>query len=96
MKEMGIRKIHGAGLLDIAKAFGLSFFKLILVSAVFAIPVAWLVINRWLQDFEYRIELNWVYIIYSLVIILGISFLTILYQLIKIHRENPIEFIKYE
>ncbi len=96
MKEMGIRKIHGAGILDITKAFGLSFFKLILVSTIFAIPVGWFIIERWLQDFEYRINMDWMYIVYSLSIILGIAFVTILYQLVKIHRENPIEFIKYE
>lgn len=96
MKEMGIRKIHGASLVDITKAFGTSFIKLILIASLIAIPTGWLIIERWLQGFEYQIELSWVFIVYSLVFILLISFLTILYQIIKVHRANPIDYIKYE
>ncbi len=96
MKEMGIRKIHGAGLLDISKAFGLSFIKLILVASVVATPLAWIVISTWIEGFEYQIEMSWLYVLYSLAIILAISFLTILYQMIKVHRESPLNHIKYE
>ncbi len=95
-KEMGIRKIHGAGLIAITKAFGSSFLKLILIASVVAIPGAWYILERWLQDFEYQISLSWLFIVYSLIIILAISFLTILYQVIKVHRANPIDFIKAE
>lgn len=96
MKEMGIRKIHGAGIMDITKAFGASFIKLILIASVIAIPFAWFIIERWVQDFEYQMDMSWVYILYSLAIILSISFLTILYQIIKVYRANPIDYIKYE
>ncbi len=96
MKEMGIRKIHGASLLDITKAFGSSFLKLILIASVVAIPASWYIIERWLQDFEYQIDLSWLFILYTLLIILSISFLTILYQVIKVHRANPIDYIRAE
>ena len=96
MKEMGIRKIHGASLLDIAKAFGGTFLKMIVIASVIALPIAWFIIERWLQDFEYQINLGVIYIVYSLSIILTISFLTILYQIIKVYRSNPIDYIKYE
>ena len=95
-KEMGIRKIHGAGFMDITKAFGSSFLKLILIASVFAIPSAWFIIERWLQDFEYQINLSFLFIVYSLLIILIISFLTILYQVIKVYRANPIDHIRAE
>jgi len=96
MKEMGIRKIHGAGIVDITKAFGASFFKMILIASVIAIPFAWFIIERWIQDFEYQMDMSWLYIVYSLAIILSISFLTILYQIIKVYRANPIDYIKNE
>lgn len=96
MKEMGIRKIHGAGLLDITKAFASSFLKLIIIASVVAIPAAWLIIERWLQGFEYQIEISWLYILYSLIIIITISFLTILNQVIKVYRANPIDHIRAE
>ncbi len=95
-KEMGIRKIHGAGLLAITKAFGSTFLKLILIAAVCAVPAAWLVVERWLADFEYQTEVSWLFILYSLIIIIGISFLTILYQVIKVYRANPIDHIRAE
>ena len=62
MKEMGIRKIHGASLLDIAKAFGGTFLKMIVIASVIALPIAWFIIERWLQDFEYQINLGVIYI----------------------------------
>lgn len=96
IKEMGIRKVHGAGLIEIMKLFGLDFFKLILVSTVIALPVGWIIMENWLQSFHYRISISWAFFFYSLVAIIGVSFLTILYQMIKVSRSNPIDYIKYE
>lgn len=96
IKEMGIRKVHGAGLIDIMKIFGLDFLKLIIISTVIALPIAWYVMSNWLQSFEYRIHLSWTYFLYSIIAILTISLLTILYQMIKVSRANPIDYIKYE
>lgn len=95
-KEMGIRKVHGAGLIDIMKIFSLDFIKLILISTVIALPIAWYVMENWLQSFEYRIYLSWTYFLYSIVAILTVSTLTILYQMIKVSRANPVDYIKYE
>ena len=95
-KEMGIRKVHGAGFFDIMKIFSRDFLKLIIISTVVALPIAWFVMENWLQSFEYRIHLNWIYFFYSIVTILLVSFLTILYQMIKVSHANPIDYIKYE
>jgi putative ABC transport system permease protein len=95
-KEMGIRKVHGAGLLDIMKIFSLDFIRLILISTVIALPIAWYVMYNWLQSFEYRIHLNWTYFLFSLIAIMTVSILTIMYQMIKVSRANPIDYIKYE
>jgi putative ABC transport system permease protein len=95
-KEMGIRKVHGAGLIDIMKIFSLDFIKLILISTVIALPIAWFVMHNWLQSFEYRIHLSWIYFLISLIAILTVSILTIMYQMVKVSRANPIDYIKYE
>jgi len=96
IKEMGIRKVHGAGLIDIIKIFGFDFIKLILISTVIALPIAWYVMENWLQSFEYRIHLSWTYFLYSIVAIMTVSILTIMYQMIKVSRANPVDYIKYE
>jgi len=96
IKEMGIRKVHGAGLFDIMKIYGLDFLKLILISTIIALPVGWLIMENWLQSFHYRISLSWTFFVYSLIAIIVISFLTILYQMIKVSRANPIDYLKYE
>jgi len=96
IKEMGIRKVHGAGLIDIMKIFGLDFLKLILISTVIALPLGWIIMENWLQTFHYRISLSWTFFLYSLIAIIGVSFITILYQMIKVSRANPIDYIKYE
>jgi len=95
-KEMGIRKVHGAGLIDIMKIFSFDFIKLILISTVIALPIAWYVMENWLQSFEYRIHLSWIYFLFSLVAIMTVSILTIMYQMVKVSRANPIDYIKYE
>lgn len=96
IKEMGIRKVHGAGLFDIMRIFGRDFLKLILISTVIALPVGWYVMQQWLQGFEYRIELSWIFFVLSILSIFAVSMLTVLYQMIKVSRANPIDYIKYE
>jgi len=95
-KEMGIRKVHGAGLIDIMRIFSLDFIKLILISTVIALPIAWYVMENWLQSFEYRIRLGWTYFLFSVAAILTVAILTIMYQVIKVSRANPVDYIKYE
>lgn len=95
-KEMGIRKVHGAGLFDIIKIFGQDFLKLVLISTVIALPIAWFVMENWLQSFEYRIHLSWTYFLLSVIAIMTVSILTIMYQMVKVSQANPIDYIKYE
>lgn len=95
-KEMGIRKVHGAGLMDIARIFSVDFLKLIFISTIIALPLGWYVMENWLQTFEYRIHLSGWYFLYSLLAIFAVAILTISYQMIKVSRANPIDYIKYE
>jgi putative ABC transport system permease protein len=58
-KEIGIRKVLGATVLNVTGLLAKDFIKLVLIAFVIASPVAWWVMNKWLQDFAYRISTNW-------------------------------------
>lgn len=96
LKEMGIRKIHGASLINIAKVFSLDFLKMIVLSSLIAIPIAWWAMDLWLQNFAYRIQISWIHVLVSMFSIVLVSLITILYQMIKVAKTNPVDYIKYE
>ncbi len=96
IKEMGIRKVHGAGFVNIMKIFALDFLRLILISSIISLPVAWYAMSEWLQGFQYRISIGWVYFAITLLIVFIISLITIIYQMVKVSTANPIDYIKYE
>ncbi|MEM1120284.1 MAG: FtsX-like permease family protein, partial [Bacteroidota bacterium] len=95
-KEIGIRKVLGASVGNIVRLISKDFLKLVVLSAVIAIPLAWWSMNTWLQDFAYRIDLNWfAFTVVGLVAIL-IAFLTVGFQSLKAALANPIETIQSE
>ena len=58
-KEIGIRKVHGATVASIINLLSKEFVKLVLVANLIAWPVAWFAMNKWLQNFAYRVEIGW-------------------------------------
>ena len=93
-EEIGIRKVLGASISNIVSLVSKDFLKLVILSCLIAAPIAWWAMNIWLQDFAYRIELNWwVFLVVGLVAIL-IAFLTIGSQSLKAALANPVEAIK--
>jgi putative ABC transport system permease protein len=96
MKEIGIRKVLGAGIGRIINLLSKDFIKLILIAIVIATPVAWYSMNKWLQDFAYRININWwVFAIAGLSAIV-IAIITISYQAIKAAIANPVKSLRTE
>ncbi len=95
-KEAAIRKIHGAGISDIFVLLSTGFVRWVIVANIIAWPVAWFIMDKWLQRFAYNAGIHfWIFIIaglFTVVLSLGI----ILYQVIRLGKVNPVEIIRYE
>lgn len=96
VKNIGIRKVHGASYILILKSLGLDFIKRILLAYIIAIPLSYYAISTWLKEFVYRIELSiWPFLIGGIVII-TLAVFTVLMQTLKAARKNPVESLRYE
>ena len=95
-KEIGIRKVLGADVKSIIVLLSGDFFLLMLYSFIISIPVLILGLNRFLNEYAYRINLNvWLFVV-PMIIIATITLLTIVYQFVKAATVNPVESLKYE
>ena len=96
IKEISIRKIHGASLLNIMAMLNKDYIQWVLFSFLVVYPVAWTVLNRWLQNFAYQINLSGRVFVVSGLLILTTALLTINGQIFKAARKNPAETLRYE
>ncbi|MCW3116253.1 MAG: hypothetical protein JWM28_335, partial [Chitinophagaceae bacterium] len=96
IKEIGIRKVLGAAVTDILKLLSKDFVKLLLLSICIASPVAWWAMNKWLQDFAYRISIGWWMFVAVGAICLLIALVTISFQAIKAAVANPVKSLRME
>jgi len=95
-KEIGIRKILGASVPGIVQILNKSFVKWVLIANLIAWPAAFYVMNRWLQNFAYRIELSWWMFILAAVTALLIALITVSFQTVKAALKNPVDSLRYE
>lgn len=95
-KEIGIRKVLGASVAGLFALLTKNFLKLVCLSLIIAIPVGWWLMNKWLQDFSYRVSVGWeIFAIASLLIVM-IALLTICFQAIKVAVANPVKSLRNE
>ena len=95
-KEICIRKVVGASVLNILVIFTQLFTKWVLLANLFAWPIAWYAMNKWLQNFAYRIDLSiWPFLIAGLSALV-IAILTVSWQAIRSATTNPVESLRYE
>ena len=95
-KEISIRLVLGAPFRSIFNLLTLDFLKLVLIAIIISVPIAWYTMQKWLQDFTYRIEISWdVFVIAGMIAII-IAILTISYQSIKAALMNPVNSLKNE
>ena len=95
-KEIGIRKILGASVTNITTLLSKDFLKLVGIAFIIAVPLAWFGMNKWLQDFAYRIEIQWWIFALAGFLAMSIALLTIGYQAVKIALTNPVKSLRTE
>jgi putative ABC transport system permease protein len=95
-KEIGVRKVLGASVQNIVLLLSKDFTRLVVVAFVAATPIAWYAMNRWLQDFAYRVQVNPLIFILAGLLALVIAWLTVSCQAIKAALTNPVEALRYE
>ncbi|HXB45001.1 MAG TPA: FtsX-like permease family protein, partial [Puia sp.] len=95
-REIGIRKVLGAGISTIVGMLSRDFIKLVLLAILIASPLAWLAMNKWLQGFAYRIGISvWIFIVAGLIALL-IALLTVSFQTIRAALEKPVKSLRSE
>lgn len=96
VKEIGVRKVLGASVAGITTLLSKDFLKLVMVSFVLACPVAWWLMHKWLQDYPYRVKIQWQVFAFTALLTLLISILTVSYQAIKAAVANPVKSLRTE
>ncbi|WP_299118915.1 ABC transporter permease [uncultured Winogradskyella sp.] len=95
-KEIGIRKVLGASVTNIVRMLSTDFVKLVMLAFIIAAPIAWWFMSKWLEDFAFRIELNWWIFMVTGIIALLIALITLSFQAIRAAIANPVESLKTE
>jgi putative ABC transport system permease protein len=95
-KEIGIRKVLGASESGIIFLLSREFTKWVGIAMILAWPIAYLVMNRWLQDFAYRTRISLWSFLFSAVASLAIALLTVGFQAMRAARANPVDSLRYE
>jgi putative ABC transport system permease protein len=95
-KEIGIRKVIGATLGNLVGLLSKDLIILVLIGNLIAWPIAWYAINKWLQEFTYKIEIGWTVFVMSALITIIIAVLTIAYHCLKTANANPVKSLRTE
>ena len=95
-KEIGIRMVLGASFVEIVALLSKEFIKWVLAANVIAWPLAYFVMNKWLQNFAYRTEIGMGVFLASAALALGIALLTVSFQSVKAAAANPVDSLRYE
>src|SRR5258708_3830856 len=96
IKEIGIRKVLGASVAGITALLAKDFIKLVILAIIIASPLAWLLMNEWLENFAYRIDIEWWIFALSAVISISIALFAISFQSIRSALSNPVKSLRSE
>ena len=96
IKEIGVRKVLGASVGSIVKLLSQDFLKLVFIAIVIASPIAWWGMDHWLEDFAYKINMQWWMFVLSGMVAIIIALLTVSYQSIKSAMANPVKNLRTE
>jgi len=95
-KEIGIRKVLGATVSSIIKHISKEFVILVIIANIIVWPLAYFLLNRWLQTFAYRIDIGWWTFVLTGIAVLVVSLLTVSWQIIRAATANPVDSLRYE
>ena len=96
IKEIGIRKVLGASVNGIAAMLSGGFLKLVLLACILAMPAAWYIMNRWLEDFAYRTNISWWMFVAAGSLVLLVALITVSFEAIKAAIANPVKSLRTE
>ena len=95
-KEIGIRKVLGASVNNVVTILSRDFLKLVFIALIIAIPLAWMIANKWLQNYPYRISLNWWLFAMASLLVIIVALATVSFQAIKAAIANPAKSLRTE
>ncbi|MVM30787.1 FtsX-like permease family protein [Spirosoma sp. HMF4905] len=95
-KEIGVRKVLGASVFSIVGLLSKDFLKLVVVAILIASPLAWYTMHQWLQDFAYKIDIEWWMFVVAGLLAVGVALLTVSFQSIKAALMNPVKSLRSE
>ena len=96
IKEVGIRKVLGATVVNLASLLSKDFLKLVFIANGIAFPIAWWATHKWLQEYAYHIDIKWWVFGLAGVLAVGIALLTVSYQAVKAAVANPVKSLRTE
>ena len=96
IRSVSVKKVFGADYSGVLKELVLSFMKMVGIAFVIGVPIAWLIMNRWLSGYGHRIDLHWWIFVLAGLAVAVIAAISVLYQSIKTARTNPAEALKKE
>ena len=96
VKEIGVRKVLGANVSTIVALLSKDFLKLVLIAAIISFPIAWYAMHNWLQDFAYRINIQWWVFVVAGILAALIALITVSFQAIKAALANPVKSLRTE
>jgi putative ABC transport system permease protein len=95
-KEIGIRKVMGASVLNLWRMLAKDFVMLVVIASLIAIPIAYHFLHQWLQQYQYRTEISWWIFLMTVIGSLTLKLLTVSFQAVKAALMNPVNSLKTE
>ena len=95
-KEIGIRKVLGASIVNLWRLLSTEFVVLVIISCIIAAPIAWYYLDSWLSNYDYRINIGWQVFAMAALAALLITLITVSFQAIKAAIANPVKSLRTE